>query len=68
MKKLELVERASTGVDYCRANVCSYVPTLEQIKQPAAGGGKRKRQSYLEKQRYDQNMSRLAAIEKRSSV
>ena len=68
LKKLELVERASTGVDYCRANVCSYVPTLVQIKQPAAGGGKRKRQSYLEKQRYDQNMSRLAAIEKRSSV
>ncbi|KAJ4916778.1 F-box protein [Raphanus sativus] len=69
LKKLELVERAGTNLEYCRADVCSYVPSLVQIKQPAAGGGgKRKRQSYLEKQRYDQNMSRLAAIEKRRSV
>ncbi|CDY34092.1 BnaA09g27180D [Brassica napus] len=69
LKKLELVERAGTDVGYCKSNGCSYVPSLVQIKQSAAGGGgERKRQSDLEKQRYDQNMSRLATIENRSSV
>ncbi|CAF2045955.1 unnamed protein product [Brassica rapa] len=49
------------------AKACSYVPSLVQIKQPAAGG-KRKHQSDLEKQRCDQNMSRLVSLKKRGTV
>ncbi|EFH61761.1 hypothetical protein ARALYDRAFT_479757 [Arabidopsis lyrata subsp. lyrata] len=41
--------------------VCSYVPSLVQIKKPA--GGQRKQQSSLEKRRCDQNISRLIAHE-----
>ncbi|CAL9236067.1 unnamed protein product [Arabidopsis halleri] len=42
--------------------VCSYVPSLVQIKK-LARVGKRKRQSSLEKRPFDQNRLRLAAIE-----
>nr|VDC62021.1 unnamed protein product [Brassica rapa] len=55
------------GNIHCRAKACSYVPSLVQIKQPAAGG-KRKHQSDLEKQRCDQNMSRLVSLKKRGTV
>ncbi|CAH8265186.1 unnamed protein product [Arabidopsis lyrata] len=41
--------------------VCSYVPSLVQIKKLARG--KRIEQSSLEKHRFDQNMLRLAEIE-----
>ncbi|CAL9236054.1 unnamed protein product [Arabidopsis halleri] len=44
----------------CRPSVCSYVPSLVQIKKPSRG--KRKRQSSLEKRLFDQNMLRLEAI------
>ncbi|KAF8083431.1 hypothetical protein N665_0772s0002 [Sinapis alba] len=67
LKKVEIGERLGTYGKYGRAIACSYVPSLVQIKESAAGS-KRKQQNDLEKQRYDQNMSRLAAIEKRSSV
>ncbi|ESQ49659.1 hypothetical protein EUTSA_v10021925mg [Eutrema salsugineum] len=40
-------------------HVCSYVPSPVQIKQPV----KRKRQSNLEKRRYDEKMLTLAALE-----
>ncbi|KAG7574082.1 F-box domain [Arabidopsis suecica] len=43
-------------------DVCSYVPSLVHIKKLARG--KRIEQSSLEKHRFDQNMLRLAAIEK----
>ncbi|KAG7638970.1 unnamed protein product [Arabidopsis thaliana] len=46
----------------CRPTVCSYVPSLVQIKKPARG--KRKRQSSLEKRLFDQNMLRLEAFKK----
>ncbi|EFH57852.1 hypothetical protein ARALYDRAFT_903070 [Arabidopsis lyrata subsp. lyrata] len=46
----------------CRPDVCSYVPSLSQIKKPARG--KRIEQSSLEKRLFDQNMLRLAAVEK----
>ena len=46
----EAGERA--GVN-CGSYVCSYVPSLVRIKKPAQG--KRKRQSSLEKLRFDQN-------------
>ncbi|KAL0695244.1 hypothetical protein Bca4012_062424 [Brassica carinata] len=49
LKKLELAEGLSGNIAYGRAKACSYVESLVQIKQPAAGG-KRKRQSDLEKQ------------------
>ncbi|XP_019085898.1 PREDICTED: putative F-box protein At5g41500 [Camelina sativa] len=43
-------------------SMCSYVPSLVQIKKLARG--KRIEQSILEKRRFDQNMLRLAEIEK----
>ncbi|CAN6982033.1 unnamed protein product [Brassica oleracea var. botrytis] len=60
-KKLELGERLGRDIKWMQ-HVCSYVRSLADIKQPAAAGGKRKQQSELEKQRYDQNMARLVAI------
>ncbi|XP_056863662.1 F-box protein At2g38590-like [Raphanus sativus] len=66
LKELELVEGLRGNIN-CRAMAYSYVQSLVQIKQPAAGG-KRKRQSDLEKQRFDQNMSRLVALKKRGMV
>ncbi|KAF2549398.1 hypothetical protein F2Q70_00020456 [Brassica cretica] len=57
---------AMGGNIHCTAKACSYVPSLVQIKQPAAGG-KRKHQSDLEKQRYDQNMSRLVSLKRRGT-
>ncbi|KAL0795337.1 hypothetical protein Bca101_066714 [Brassica carinata] len=63
--KLKLLERLGGDI-HCWAKTFSYVPSLVQIKQPA--GGKRKHQSYLEKQRFDQSMSRLAALKKRGMV
>nr|VDC58755.1 unnamed protein product [Brassica rapa] len=66
LKKLKLVECLEIDIQCARgANACSYVPSLVQIKQPASGT-KRKEQSDLEKQRCDQNMSRLVAFKKRS--
>ncbi|KAG2303673.1 hypothetical protein Bca4012_062428 [Brassica carinata] len=51
---------ARTGRDINRrVRMCSYVPSLVQ----PGSGGQRKHQSDLEKQRYDQNLSRLASIE-----
>ncbi|EOA33103.1 hypothetical protein CARUB_v10016441mg [Capsella rubella] len=41
-------------------NLCSYVPSLVQIKQPAGGEGKQ--QSDLERRRYDEYMSRLDSL------
>ncbi|CAA7048159.1 unnamed protein product [Microthlaspi erraticum] len=41
--------------------VCSYVPSLAQIKEPK--GGQRQKQSDLEKLRYDDMMSRLSYFE-----
>ncbi|KAJ4898294.1 F-box protein [Raphanus sativus] len=63
LKKLELGKRLGTD----RSTACSYVASLVNIKQPDAGC-KRKQESELEKQRYDQNMARLVAIEKRTRV
>ncbi|CAN6881085.1 unnamed protein product [Brassica oleracea var. botrytis] len=40
---------------------------IRRTRQPAAGG-KRKHQSDLEKQRYDQNMSRLVSLKRRGTV
>ncbi|XP_033135012.1 F-box protein At2g38590-like [Brassica rapa] len=66
LKKLKLVECLEIDIQCARgANACSYVPSLVQIKQPASGT-KRKEQSDLEKQRCDQNISRLVAFKKRS--
>ncbi|KAF8083436.1 hypothetical protein N665_0772s0006 [Sinapis alba] len=48
-------------------DACSYVPSLVQIKEPAAGR-KRKQNSDLEKQRFDQNMSRLVSLRARRLV
>ncbi|KAL1215117.1 putative F-box protein [Cardamine amara subsp. amara] len=45
-----------------RPKCCSYVPSLIQIRKPS--GGKRIKESRVEKRRFNQNMSRLAAIEK----
>ncbi|KAL0695245.1 hypothetical protein Bca4012_062425 [Brassica carinata] len=59
-KKLKLVERLG-GEIHCKAKVCSYVSSLVKIKQPAPGR-KRKQQSDLERQRYDQNMSKLVSL------
>ncbi|XP_010490080.2 PREDICTED: F-box protein At2g38590-like [Camelina sativa] len=42
-----------------RPDMCSYVPSLVQIKQPAGGEGKQ--HSDLEKIRYYENMSRLVS-------
>ncbi|CAG7882290.1 unnamed protein product [Brassica rapa] len=64
-KKLELGERLGRDIKWMQ-HACSYVRSLADIKQPAAAGGKRKQQSELEKQRYDQNMARLAALKKLS--
>ncbi|CAH2033710.1 unnamed protein product [Thlaspi arvense] len=49
---------------HSRARVCSYVPSLAQIRQPAAGG-KRKQQSDVEKHQYDQNISKIIDFQKR---
>ncbi|CAG7864866.1 unnamed protein product, partial [Brassica rapa] len=65
-KKLKFVERLGGNI-HCRAKACSYVPSLVQIKQPAAVG-KRKHQNDLEKQRCDQNMSSLVSLNKRGTV
>ncbi|XP_010512985.1 PREDICTED: F-box protein At2g38590-like [Camelina sativa] len=60
------VRKFDIGVDVdreCWPHGCgSYVPSLVRIKKPARG--KRKRQSSLEKRRFDQNKSRLEAFEK----
>ncbi|CAL9219424.1 unnamed protein product [Arabidopsis halleri] len=47
----------------CSTQMCSYVPSLVQIKRPA--GSKKKLQSSLEKRRYDQKKLRLVALDKR---
>ncbi|KAG7574081.1 Galactose oxidase/kelch beta-propeller [Arabidopsis suecica] len=61
------VRKLDIGVDIdCRPKVCSYVPSLVQIKKPA--GGKRKRQSSLETGLFEQNMLRLEAFEKLNLV
>ncbi|CAA7059234.1 unnamed protein product [Microthlaspi erraticum] len=61
-RKLDFGERAYRN---CRPQACSYVPSLMQVKQPLASGGQSKQQSDLEKRRYDQNMSRLLALEEK---
>lgn len=48
LKELELVERDGRDVNYCIPMVCSYVPSLVQIKQPSPGG-QRKQRGDLEK-------------------
>ncbi|KAG7632241.1 F-box domain [Arabidopsis suecica] len=45
--------------------VCSYVPSLVQIKKPA--GFQRKQQSKLEKRQYVRNISKLRALKTQSS-
>ncbi|KAL0787607.1 hypothetical protein Bca101_003853 [Brassica carinata] len=65
LKKLELEECLGRDVDWM-TSACSYVRSLVNIKQPAAGGGKRKQQSEFKKQRYDQNMGRIVGLKKRS--
>ncbi|KAF3512756.1 hypothetical protein F2Q69_00003174 [Brassica cretica] len=67
LKKLELEECLGRDVDWM-TSACSYVRSLVNIKQPAAGGGKRKQQSEFKKQRYDQNMGRIVGLKKRSWV
>ena len=67
LKKLELEECLGRDVDWM-TSACSYVRNLVNIKQPAAGGGKRKQQSEFKKQRYDQNMGRIVGLKKRSWV
>ncbi|XP_019084299.1 PREDICTED: putative F-box protein At5g41500 [Camelina sativa] len=57
LKKLD-VQRYTYDASYA---VCSYVPSLIQIKKHARG--KRIKQSSLEKRRVDQNKLRLASIE-----
>ncbi|CAH2033711.1 unnamed protein product [Thlaspi arvense] len=49
----------------CTAHACSYVPSLAQIKRSASGGNRKQQQSYLEKQRYDQKMSRIVDFQNR---
>ncbi|CAN6818643.1 unnamed protein product [Brassica oleracea] len=60
-----LIECKGRDVDWM-TSACSYVRSLVNIKQPAAGGGKRKQQSEFKKQRYDQNMGRIVGLKKRS--
>ncbi|XP_010509178.1 PREDICTED: putative F-box protein At5g41510 [Camelina sativa] len=48
--------------ELCRPDVCSYVPSVIQIKKPVRG--KRIEQSHLEKRLCDQNRLRLAAFDK----
>ncbi|CAH2059965.1 unnamed protein product [Thlaspi arvense] len=56
-RKLDVFLGEHGDQKYCRPHVCSYVPSLVQIKQPS--GGECKEQSELEKRRYYEYMSRL---------
>ncbi|AEE76801.1 F-box associated ubiquitination effector family protein [Arabidopsis thaliana] len=58
LRGLDLV--GDFGDQECRTDLCSYVPSLVQIKQPE--GGESKQQSDLEKCRYDENMLRLVSL------
>ncbi|CAA7048185.1 unnamed protein product [Microthlaspi erraticum] len=51
-----------TDQRYWRKSLCSYVPSVVQIKQPK-GGQRGKKQSDIEKLRYDEMMSRLSFLE-----
>ncbi|CAA7048153.1 unnamed protein product [Microthlaspi erraticum] len=53
---LDLQECTCTKDTWWRSSVCSYVPSLVQIKD--AKGGQREKQSDLENSRYDEMMSR----------
>ncbi|CAA0383461.1 unnamed protein product [Arabidopsis thaliana] len=59
LRALDLV--GDYGDQRCKTDLCSYVPSLVQIKQPE--GGEREEESELEKLRYDENMSRLVLLE-----
>ncbi|KAG7578430.1 F-box associated domain type 1 [Arabidopsis thaliana x Arabidopsis arenosa] len=58
LRALDLV--GDFGDQRCNTDLCSYVPSLLQIKQPEVG--ERKQQSDLEKLRYDKNISRLIVL------
>lgn len=53
----EVILRSEHGDEWFLANACTYVPSFVLMKQPAGGD--------WEKQRFDQNMSRFGALEKR---
>ncbi|KAG7578432.1 F-box associated interaction domain [Arabidopsis thaliana x Arabidopsis arenosa] len=59
LRALDLV--GDFGDQECKTDLCSYVPSLVEIKQPEVR--ERKQESGLEKLRYDENMSRLVLLE-----
>ncbi|CAA7032782.1 unnamed protein product [Microthlaspi erraticum] len=69
VRELDLLEDPNPVDPKQKPRLCSYVPSLQQIREPAGGEGKRsRRESNLEKRRYDENRSRLAAFRERARI
>ncbi|CAA7048157.1 unnamed protein product [Microthlaspi erraticum] len=62
---VNLQEGSEESCSASRHVLCSYVPSLVQIKEAKDGQREERKQSDLEKLRYDEMMSRLSFFERR---